>query len=378
MSKRRGQGEGTIFQRRDGRWISRVTLGWEGGRQIRWEAYSATEAEAQEKLLEARHSRSRGLPVAVERQTLAQFLEHWLSEVVKPSRRPRTYQSYELTARLHIVPALGKIRPEKLTPQEVQALLNRKTQEGELSPRSVAYIRGILRQALNQALRWGLVGRNAAALTSAPRIPHREIQPLDAADARRFLDTAKGTRLEALYTVALNLGLRRGELLGLRWSDIDLENSSLRVLQAVQRVGGKLAAAETKTVSSRRTLTLPLSVVATLRSHRARQLQERLIAGSAWQESGLVFTSRVGTPYEPRNLQRDFERILKHSQVPKVRFHDLRHSAASLLLSQGVPLRLIQEILGHSSIAMTADLYAHIAPSLMREAAEKMESILGR
>lgn len=377
MAKKRGRHEGTIFQRKDGRWVSRLTLGWEGGRCIRWESYSATEAEAQDKLLNARHDHSRGLPVSVERQTLAQFLEHWLSEIVKPGRRPRTHQSYELTVRLHIVPALGRIRPEKLTPQQVQALINRKMEEGKLSPRTIAYIRGILRQALNQALKWGMVARNVAALTSRPHVPRHEIQPLDAADARRFLDAAKGTRLEALYMVALTLGLRRGELLGLRWQDLALDRGTLRVNQAVQRVEGKLRTAETKTDTSRRTLSLPASVVAALRAHRTRQLEERLLAGADWRDSGLVFTSRVGTPLEPRNLQRDFERILKLAKVPRVRFHDLRHSCASLLLAQGTQLRLIQEILGHSSIAMTADLYSHIAPTLMREAAEKMDAILG-
>jgi integrase len=375
--RRRGLGEGTIFQRRDGRWVSRLTLGWEGGRCIRWESYSPTEAEAQDKLLKARYEHSRGLPVAVERQTVAQFLEHWLSEIVKPSRRPRTYESYELTVRLHIVPTLGKVRLEKMTPQQVQNLINRKAQEGKLSSRTIAYIRAILRQALNQALKWGLVARNAAALTSRPRIAHYAIRPLDDAEARRLLDAAKGTRFEAAYVIALNLGLRRGELLGLRWQDVNLDTATLRVNQAVQRVDGKLQAAETKTDSSRRNLSLPQSVVAALRAHRIRQLQERLLAGITRQDSGLVFTSHRGTPLEPRNLLRDFARILQRAQVPRVRFHDLRHSAASLLLAQGIPMRLIQEILGHSSIAMTADLYAHVAPTLMREAAAKMDALLG-
>ena len=211
-------------------------------------------------------------------------------------------------------------------------MLDRKLKSG-LGPRTVAHYRTVLRTALTQALRWNLVARNAAALTSPPRVPHYEFRSLTALEARRLLDAAKGTRLEALYTVALCEGLRRGELLGLRWQDIDLDNAHLRVMQAVQRVEGKLKAAETKTERSRRTLALPPSVVASLRRHHARQLQERLSAGPRWQDSGLVFTNRIGNAIDPGNLRDDFAALLKAAQVPRVRFHDLRHSAASLLIA---------------------------------------------
>jgi integrase len=367
--------EGSIYQRRDGRWCGQINLGWEAGRRKRKFFYADSAAEVQEQMLNARSDHSRGLPVATKRQSVATFLDYWLT-TVRPRVRPRSYESFETIVRRHLKPEIGNIPLAKLAPAQIQTMLNRKTQNG-LGPQTVTTIRTVLCNALNHALKGNLVARNVAALTSPPRVPHYEIRPLDAPQARALLDAASGTRLEALYVLALNLGLRRGELLGLRWQDIDLDNARLRVMQAVQRVEGRLQAAETKTERSRRTLSLPLSVVTSLRRHRTRQLQERLGAGARWWDSGLVFTSGIGTPLDPRSLQLDFRALLKVAQLPRVRFHDLRHSAASLLIAQGVPLRTIMELLGHSSIAMTANVYGHLAPELMREVADKMEAILG-
>jgi integrase len=196
MSERkRGRGEGSIFKRKDGRWCGMLNLGWEGGHRKRKCFYAGTAAEVQEQLLKARADHSQGLLVAHERQTVGQFLSRWLTDSVKPAVRPRTYESYELTVRLHLMPELGTIRLEKLTPQNVQALLNRKGRSGKLSPRSVAYIRAVLRQALNQAQRWGLVARNAAALVDPPRMVRHEIKPLSADQSRALLVAAKGDKL---------------------------------------------------------------------------------------------------------------------------------------------------------------------------------------
>jgi len=312
--------------------------------------------------------------VVTEKQTVAQFFDGWLKH--RANVRPRSYEIHEAVVRLHLVPELGKLRLEKLTPQHVQTLLDRKLKSG-LSAQSVVCIRQVLRTALSEAVKFNLVARNVAALVSPPQVPHREIKPLDATEARAVLDAAKGTRFEAAYTIALNLGLRRGEILGLRWQDIDFDRNTLRVAQALRRVDGKLQATETKTGRSRRTLSLPQSVVAALRTRRACQSREGLVAGNVWQDSELVFTTRKGTPVDPHFLLWDFQGILKRAGVRRIRFHDLRHGCASLLIALGVPLRLIQEILGHASIAITANLYAHIAPSLMVEAAEKMEALLG-
>jgi len=262
--------------------------------------------------------------------------------------------------------------------------------KSDLSPRTVQLSLVILRHALQTGVKWGLIGRNVAKLVDAPKVRRPEIKPLDLEQSRKFLDATKGERLEALYSVALGLGLREGEALGLRWIDVDLERQQLTIRQSLQRVGGKrfgsgpgkLEFVEPKTDRSRRTLRMPDTLVRSLRAHHARQLQERLIASSAWIERGLVFTTGIGTPIEPRSAVRDFKRILEKANEPdakiplSTRFHDLRHSAASLLLAQGVQLRAIMELLGHSTIALTANTYSHVMPSMMQEMADKMDSIL--
>ena len=217
MSSRRGHGEGAIyFRESDQRWCTSVDLGWENGKRKRKVIYGKTRKEVAEKLKVVLRDQQQGLPIAVERQTVEQFITRWLEEVVASRNRPRTYHSYKEIARLHIIPTLGKIQLTKLTPQDVQTLLSQKAAHG-LSPRTVQYIRAVIRMALGQALKWGLVVRNVATLVTPPRAERHEIHPLTPEQARRLLDAARGDRLEALYRVALSLGLRRGEALGLRW-----------------------------------------------------------------------------------------------------------------------------------------------------------------
>jgi len=219
-----------------------------------------------------------------------------------------------------------------------------------------------------------------AKLVDGPRVERFEGKTLIPEQARQFLDTAKGERLEALYTVALSLGLRMGEALGLRWQDVDLDRRTLTVNRILERIGrgqgSKLLLVEPKTSRSRRTVNLPDAAIRALRGHKVRQLEERLMAGSRWQDNGLVFPNTLGTPLEPHSLHDDFKRILVKAGLPDIRFHDLRHSAASLMLALGIPLRSIQDILGHSSIALTANLYAHVGEQLRREAADAMDGLL--
>jgi integrase len=363
-----------------------LNLGWENGRRKRKNFYGKTASEVQEHLLKARSDHSRGLPVAIERQTVGQYLDHWLEHTLKAKAKPRSYESFSTIARLHIKPSLGKIQLHKLAPQHIQKLLDEKSKKG-LSPQTVTNIRTVLRSALSQAMKWNLVSRNSAAFVNAPRIPHKRIEPLNPTHARKLLETAKGGRYEAIYTVALTLGMRRGEVLGLRWSDIDFDGRAIRVNQSVQRLStgsdegkkSELRATETKTDGSRRTIALPDSVVRSLRAHRARQAQDRLAAGMSWKDQDLVFTNRSGRPIEPILLHRDYKALLKNAGLPAtLRFHDLRHSAASLLLAQGVHPRAIMELLGHSSITVTMNVYGHVMPAMMRDAADKMDVILSR
>lgn len=373
--RRRGAGEGGISRRKDGRYEATIVLGRKDGRAVRKSLYGRTKKEVQEKLLKAQQSLVQGMPLPDGRQTVGQFLDRWLLDSVAHSVRPRTYASYRQMIRLHVDDDVRRLPLVKLTPQHVQALLNAKTREG-LSPRSVQYLRAILRRALAQAVRWGVVARNAAALSDSPRVERARFEPFSPEEARAFLAAVRGNRLEALYTVATALGLRQGEALGLRWQDIDFSHGTLRVVTQLQRIDGKLTLVEPKTRESRRTVSLPAVAVRSLHEHRVRQLEERLSAGERWQDHGLVFCTSRGTPICAVNLSREYHRLLARHEIRRIRFHDLRHTCATLLLVQGVDPRVIMDLLGHSQISTTMDIYAHVMPDLRKEAANKMDEVL--
>jgi integrase len=374
-TKRRGPGEGTITQRKDGRWESKIDLGYRGGKRDRKSIYGKTRREVADQLNAAQNAKRQGLPVAVERQTLGQFLATWLADSVRPTVRPKTYESYAQLVRLYIEPELGRVQLGKLSPQDIQHLLN-KLLKRDLAPRTVRYCHAILKMALGRAYKWSLVPRNVAQLVDSPRSSRYEMRSLSPEEARTFLDTVRGDRLEALYSVAIALGLRQGEALGLRWEDVDMDKCTLRVRYALQRIDGKPQLVEPKTHKSRRTIFMPQVTVNALRAHRIRQLEERLAAGERWKESGLVFTSTIGTPLDPRNAFRAFHDALQRAGLPHIRFHDLRHTCASLLLAQGVHPRVVMETLGHSQISLTMDTYSHVIPALQRAAADRMDALL--
>jgi integrase len=373
--RKRGQGEGTIYKRKDGRWAAAVNLGYQNGKLKRKHYYGTSRKEVRDKLNAGLSDLQKGIPILTERQTVGQFLDQWLNDCAKPSTRPRTYEGYSIIVRRHITPTLGRISLAKLTPQQVQTFLNERLSSG-LSGRTVQHIRTVLRTALNQAVRWGLIVRNAAALTEPPRIENYEIQPITPEEARKFLDAIKEDRLEALFTVALALGLRRGEALGLRWQDISFEQRTLRVTNSLQRINGKLLLSDLKTKNSRRVLHMPELLIRKLREHRGRQLEDKLLAGSRWHENDLVFPSSIGTPLEPRNLNRHFDQLLSKAGMHHFRLHDLRHYCASLLLAQGVALKVVSEILGHTQISTTADIYTHILPEIKKDALDLIGRIL--
>lgn len=334
-----------------------------------------------------------GQPVTPERQTVQEFLDRWLSDIIKPKKAPRTHESYAAEIRRHLGPGLGHHRLKRLSPQDVQAYLRRKEEQG-LSKRTVQYHRTILRAALNQAMRWGLVSRNVAALTEAPRVDRPERPFLSIEEADRILAAAKqlpqltskharprsveSDRLEALWLLTLTMGLRRGEALGLRWSDVDYDNSEIALVRQLQRVDKQLVFREMKT-DRRRRLPLPSVTIEALKTHRKRQLEERLLAGDRWQELDLVFPSTIGTPLDPNNVSNRFKALARRAGLPEeITLHSLRHSCVSFLVAQKVETRLIMEILGHSQISTTMDLYAHILPAAKREAANAMDATFGR
>jgi integrase len=373
---RRGAGEGTIRLRKDGRWEARVLATDATGRRTRRSLLGRTRAAVAAKLAEAQQAEATGLAAATSRQRVDEYLVSWL-EAIEPRVRPRTYESYELIVRRHLVPGLGHVGLARLTPPQVQAFLNAKNRDG-CSPRTVAYIRAVLRQALGQAERWGLISRNVAKLADPPRVPRREVEPLAPEQARTFLAAIAGDRLEALYVTALGTGLRQGELLGLSWRDVDPDAGTIRVRQALQRNRSGLVLVEPKSATSHRTVALPGVVTAALRAHRIRQLEERLAAAGRWPDDprDLVFLSTTGTPLEGVNVTRRFQALLADAGLPRQRFHDLRHACATLLLAQGVAPRVVMETLGHSQISLTMNTYSHVVPSMTRHAAERMDEAL--
>jgi integrase len=375
MAKRRGHGEGSIHRRKDGSWCAIVDLGWVNGKRKRKYLYGKTRKEVADKLKAAHHDQATGMDLAIERQTLAEFLDTWLEQTVKVRNREGAYEIYAQIVRSHITPAIGKHQLTKLTPEQVQAMLNRLIDSG-LAPRTVRNVRAVLRDALNQAVKRRRIPYNVATLVEIPRAEKPAIAPLTPEQARALLGAVRGDPLEALYRVALSLGLRRGEVLALRWEDIDFNQQELKVTGSVRRSVGVLRRRPPKTHSSIRTLPVPAILLRVLRQHRVRQDKARQRAD--WQEHGLVFPSSVGTLMEPGNLHRHFKVVLVRAGLPTtVRFHDLRHSCATLLLAQGVPLVVVRDTLGHTQISTTADIYGHVLPDTHRQAVDGLDTLLG-
>lgn len=352
-----------------------VDLGWSNGGRKRRVVTGRTMREVQVKLADLKRRVAAGLRVDRDEQTVEQFLTRWLAW--KDAHvRPRTAYTYRRYLEGHAVPALGRLRLVALRVDDVQAMLD--ARQGTMAPRSLQALRAVLRTALADAVRWGEAERNVAALARGPEVRRERVQALTAAEAKAILQAAKGDRLEAVYTVALAMGLRRSELCGLRWEDVDLEARILRVERTYQRAPhGGLGYQEPKTESSRREIALPAAVAKALRQHRTRQLEERLRAANLWEETGHVFADERGRPLDPDRVTHHAKGILKAAGRADLSLHQLRHGAASLLLAEGVSLKLVQELLGHSTYQITADIYSHVAPELRRVTADAMDGLLG-
>jgi integrase len=372
---RRGQGEGAIYEQ-GGRWRAVIEVGWERGKRNRKYLSGKTKRDVLQKLAHAQQTRAQGLPVPAERQTVGRYLERWLADVAERTVRASTFVRYRELLVIHAIPVIGNRPLAKLSPQDLQALYAEKQRAG-LSAQTVVHLHRVLHRALVQAVRWNLMVRNVADLVDPPRVIRKEIRPLDAEQSRRFLAAVAGDRGEALYVLAVTTGMRQGEIIGLRWTDIDLEAGTLSVKRTLGRVRN-LGILEDmpKTAKSRRSLRLTRLAVATLRTHRMRQKEERLRVGALWQDQNLVFANAFGGPMNTLTLTRRFHRLLKQAGLPRVRFHDLRHGTASLLLALGEHPKVVQELLGHSTIGITMDLYSHVAPTLQDVAVDRLGHLL--
>jgi integrase len=372
---RRGNGEGTIIRRKDGRWEARYYVPTVNGTK-RKVIYGKTQAEVRDKLTKALSDRIDGIVYDDENMTIGEYLDVWLKGSVYGSVRQSTYDRDTNLVNNHIKPLLGGLMLKKLNSAHIQSFYRDRLDTG-LSTSTVHKMHDILRRGLAQAVKWHLVPRNVADVVKPPRPVPKEIVALSTDETRRLLDAAAEDRLEALYVLAVHTGMRQGELLALRWQDVDMENAVVSVRRTLTRSGGKVTFGEPKTSKSRRSIRLAPQATEALRAHLERQLRGMEILGDRYRDQGLVFTTDTGAPINPSNLrQRSFAPLLKRVGLPHMRFHDLRHTCATLLLSRGVHPKFVQELLGHATIAITLDTYSHVMPSMGDATAKAMEDAL--
>ncbi len=370
--KHRKNGEGTLFKRKDGLWQASFVP--ENGKRLYF--YGKTQKEALEKLRKAQQENEKGLLPTGPKQRLGEYLIRWLETTHKPPMvKHSTYTQYRSAINNHLVPSLGKVFLHKLTVQQVQAFYAQKAQEG-LKPNTISVIHGVLHEALENAVKWNLLSRNVVSLASVPRKTRYEVHPLSASDAQKLIQAVRGSKIEALLIIAVTTGLRRGELLALRWDDVNLEQGVLHVRRTMNRIAGYgFVESDPKTKTSHRRVMLPNVAVEALKKHHAALDQAKQQAGTKWIEKGLVFPNTKGNFLSPDQLLKWFGQALDKAGLPHMRFHDLRHSAATILLSMGVHPKVVQELLGHSTIALTMDTYSHLLPSMQRDAMNGMDEL---
>ena len=374
---KRGNGEGSITRRKGGGWCAQYVVYTSEGRKRRT-LYGKTRAEVAAKLSKALVDREGGLVFDAGNLTVGEYLDRWLSHSVRDTVRQKTYERYESIVRVHLVPSFGTMKLKALAPDHLRGLYRDRLDSG-LTPRSVLHIHRTLHKALKQAADDGLIPRNAAASVKPPQPRREEMQPLSRDQVRAFLDTVKGDRMEALYVLAVTAGLRQGELLALKWEDMDLEGEypTLQIRRSLSETRGRRAFEAPKSGRGQH-LRLSGWAVSALRAHRKRQLEERMQKAGLWEDHSLIFPSEVGTPMSGRNLYRAFKIRVKRAALPQtLRFHDLRHTCATLLLRQGVNPKFVQELLGHSDISLTLNTYSHVLPDMGNAAAGGMDAALG-
>jgi len=376
---RAASGESSIHKDTSGRWHGYVSMGLkENGQRDRRHVSGTSRVSVVAKVRDLERKRDAGtVEAAGSSLTVSGWLDHWLVNIAARKVRPRTLESYDSIVRLHLKPGLGHHRLERLQPEHLERHYS-KLLAGGMAASTVLRVHRVLSRALKVAVQRGKINRNVATLVDPPAARRPDTgRPLDVQEARRVLKAAQSHRNAARWTVALALGLRQSEALGLQWSDIDLEQGTLSVRRGLHRVSGKgLVYEEPKAERSRRTLALPAALTEALRQHRAAQSQERLAAGPLWEDHDLVFCQVNGRPIERRSDWRAWKVLLRDAGVRDVRLHDGRHTAATLLLTAGVHPRVVMELLGHSQMRTTTDTYSHVLPALAQEAADRMGDAL--
>lgn len=370
MSRKRGQNEGSVYKRKDGRWVGQVTV---QSRPI--SKYFKTAREAREWVKVYRDQVEAGLTLDGAKMTISAFFEIWLG-AMQTSLRPKTLIQYRQIVRQHILPTFGNMKLKDLRPDQIQSFYTSKLEKGT-SARTVLLIHAVLHKSLNYALKTGLTIRNPADAVNRPKIRRKEMVTLTDSQARALISAVDGTRDAALYYLAVSTGLRKGELLGLKWSDLDWKTRRLKIQRQTQSIPGQgQQFTEPKTAAGRRVVVLGEKAIEILRKHQGIQNMERKFADDRWQEYDLIFPSTIGTPMEGTNLYHRYKLILQKCGLPNIRFHDLRHTAATLMLQQGTNPKIVQERLGHSDISLTLNTYSHVLPDMQEEVASKLDDLL--
>jgi integrase len=386
MAKRRGNGEGSITKRKDGRWQGNATVGYNpvNGKPKKKYFYGKSRKEVQLLIAEALGKVQAGTYQEVSKLKVAEWFQIWLDEYQKMALRTTTFESYDMQARLHILPAIGHHYLCKLETCHLQALYNAKLQdgarldgkEGGLSPRTVRYQHTIIHACLAQARKEGKIIINPADSVKLPQDNGKEHRFLDTDQVRTLLKVARESNYFAAYYLALNTGLRRGELLALRWQEIDMVESTVKVSRGLVRTKGGLIFQEPKTKFSKRVIGISPEVVSVLKAHKKEQNEHRLSLGEIYQDQDLIFCNELGLPLDPRALTRHFERLLEKAGLEKINFHGLRHTFATLSLQEGTDPRTTQEALGHHKVAFTLDVYSGVTAKMKQEATSKIGNLL--
>ena len=367
MARRRARGEGTLFRDGDGRWVARLRVG--GRLRVK---KGRTQRECAEWLADLKRQTAAGVDVN-DKSTVSEYLDHWLS-VARGGLGHNTWMGYCESVRNHMVPFIGEVRLVDLRPDHVQRLYSERSAAG-VGASAVRQCHKVLHRALGQAVRWGLVVRNVAGLVEKPAKPRAVVRALSGGEVQGLLLAARGERLEGLYYVAVVTGMRIGELLGLRWSDVDWERQGVSVSRQVSRVrGAGLVFQPVKTAAGNRMVALGGDGLDVLRAQRVRVEVWREFVGERWVEGNLIFPNSKGTALEPRRVGLEFRAVCERAGLGAVRFHDLRHTSASLMLQERVPARVVSERLGHSNVGVTLDVYSHVIEEMQGEAAAAIES----
>ena len=369
MAKRRGSKEGSIWKERSS-WRAAISL--DGHRMTR---SFKTKEDCKAWIRDVQNQIDEGLTFNTTLVTFNEFMESWLSVHACRLRR-KTGPQYQQIARDYLLPYLGKYKLKDLRLDHVESVYRLLLKKG-VGSRTVRYAHLVLHRCLNDAQKRGLLGYNPAHAAIVPRAEHHEMGFMDEDQAMRFLLAAKESRYEALYHLAVKTGMRQGELLGLKWSDLDWKKGILRVRRQLQRINHQgLIFSQPKTKTGFRSIQLGEQTLQTLRAHLEKQRLDQEFAKQNWRDEGLIFPTPLGTPTDPRNLIRDYKRVLKKANLREIRFHDLRHTAASLMLNNGAPILVVSKILGHSKASTTLDIYDHLISVMQEDAARMMDELI--